>query len=129
LFHCYQLHVNLYTPKSTITIIDIGGGRHRKPKGCFLNRYRSNPNSTVGNCLTDEALIYDSQEFNQNIGTHPGQLTNPNDQCKSFLGPSSYYGWVSSSIEQYTTHAVKVSNFKKLKFRDFFFLFSFFTMG
>lgn len=79
-----------------------------KPEGCFiclfshiLYCYRSKEDSKVGNCLTDEALIYDTQEYNQNIGTHPGQLTNPNDQCKAILGPSSYYGWVSSFIKQY----------------------------
>ncbi|XP_062605259.1 mucin-5AC-like, partial [Saccostrea cucullata] len=53
----------------------------------------SKPDSRVGNCLTDEALIYDTKEFNQNIAAHPGQLTNPNDQCKAIVGPNSYYGW------------------------------------
>ncbi|XP_061178344.1 uncharacterized protein LOC133186979 [Saccostrea echinata] len=70
-----------------------------KFSSCSIDYFReyianiSKPDSRVGNCLTDEALIYDTKEFNQNIATHPGQLTNPNDQCKAIVGPNSYYGW------------------------------------
>lgn len=64
-------------------------------KTFYISGYRSSESSSVKNCLTDEALLYDAAEFNQNIGTHPGQLTHPNEQCKATVGPRSYYGWVS----------------------------------
>lgn len=64
-------------------------------KRIYISVYRSSDSSSVKNCLTDEAFLYDAEEFKQNTGTHPGQLSHPNEQCKATVGPRSYYGWVS----------------------------------
>ena len=47
-----------------------------------------------GNCLTDEALIYDTDEFNKVTSNAVGQVYTPNEQCRQRAGKNSFYGWV-----------------------------------
>jgi len=44
--------------------------------------------------LTDDAEVYDEQEFREHLQTAAGQLYGPNEQCVQHLGPASYYAWV-----------------------------------
>lgn len=53
------------------------------------------------NCLKDEAIMYDEEEFNNHIAQKPGQLYGPNEQCSQHLGTDSFYGWVRINIVIY----------------------------
>ncbi|XP_052065348.1 uncharacterized protein LOC127705137 [Mytilus californianus] len=46
-----------------------------------------------GSCLSDEALIYDMDEFNQVTRNEIGQIYDANEQCRQRAGKDSFYGW------------------------------------
>ncbi|XP_071121050.1 uncharacterized protein [Mytilus edulis] len=46
-----------------------------------------------GSCLSDEALIYDMDEFNEVTRNEIGQIYDANEQCRQRAGKNSFYGW------------------------------------